>query len=207
MPSKQLDTLFFVNSGAEAVENAIKVARYATGKPNIIVVQGGYHGRSVGTMSLTTSDTVYRSRFGPLMPGVFVTPFPYHLHMPWCKTPEEASDHCIDELRLLLKQQTAPVETAGVILEPVLGEGGYVPPPLDFLKKLKAVCQEHQMLLIADEVQTGFGRTGKYFAVEHFDVEPDILVMAKGIASGMPLSAISANSSVLNKLPLGTIVR
>jgi len=192
-----LDCFFFSNSGAEAVEASIKLARQVTGRPNIVVFQGGFHGRTVGTMSLTTSKTIYRAGYQPLMPGVFVAPFPYAYRYGW--EPEETSCWCLDELRFLLKTQTAPKETAAMLVEPVLGEGGYVVPPPSFLPGLRQICDEHGILLIADEIQSGFGRTGKFFACEHFGVVPDILVMAKGLASGFPLSGIAARRELMEK--------
>lgn len=197
-----LDTYFFSNSGAEAVEAAIKLARQASGKPNIIVFQGSFHGRTIGTMSLTTSKTVYRFGYQPLMAGVFVAPYPYAYRYGW--DDETVTDFALAELRHLLKSQTAPEETAAILIEPVLGEGGYVVPPQRFMRELRQLCDEHGILLIADEVQSGFGRTGKFFAIEHFDLLPDIVVMAKGLASGLPLSGIAASKSLMAKWKPGT---
>mmetsp|Transcript_14644 Transcript_14644/g.43983 ORF Transcript_14644/g.43983 Transcript_14644/m.43983 type:complete len:463 (+) Transcript_14644:2189-3577(+) len=201
MPSPDLDTVFYANSGAEAVEGAIKLARHATGKPNIIVFQGSYHGRTIGTMSLTTSKTIYKAGFGPLMPGVFVAPFPYAKQLP--RGTKDMNAYCLEQVELLLKQQTDPRETAAVLLEPILGEGGYVVPDKEFMQGLKAICEKHELLFIADEIQAGFGRTGKMFAVEHFDVVPDILVIAKGLASGYPLSGIVSRKELMDKQPPG----
>ncbi len=197
-----LDTYFFSNSGAEAVEAAIKLARQASGKPNIIVFQGSFHGRTIGTMSLTTSKTVYRFGYQPLMAGVFVAPYPYAFRYGWDE--ETVTDFALAELRHLLKSQTAPEETAAILIEPVLGEGGYVVPPKRFMRELRQLCTEHDILLIGDEVQSGFGRTGKFFALEHFDFEPDIVVMAKGLASGLPLSGIAASQLLMAKWKPGT---
>ncbi len=197
-----LDTFFFSNSGAEAVEGAVKLARHATGRPNIIVFQGSFHGRTNQTMSMTTSKTVYRQHYQPLAAGVFVAPFPYAYRYGW--GPEETSQWCLRELRHLLASQTAPDETAALVVEPVLGEGGYVVPPASFLAGLRQICDEYGILLVADEVQTGFGRTGKFFAVEHFGVVPDILIMAKGLASGLPLSGVAAPRALMDKWRVGT---
>jgi len=192
-----LDSFFFSNSGAEAVEGAVKLARHATGKPNVIVFQGSFHGRTALTMALTTSKTVYRVGYQPLPAGVFVAPYPYAYRYGW--DDERTVDFCLGELRLLLKTQTAPQETAAILVEPVLGEGGYVVPPAGFLRGLREICDEHGMLLIADEIQSGFGRTGKWFAIEHFDVVPDVMTMAKGIASGLPLSGVVASQDLMDQ--------
>jgi 4-aminobutyrate aminotransferase len=197
-----LDTFFFSNSGAEAVEGAVKLARHATGRPNVIVFQGSFHGRTNQTMAMTTSKTIYRQHYQPLAAGVFVAPYPYSYRYGW--DPEETSRWCLKELRHLLASQTAPSETAAIIVEPVLGEGGYVVPPPSFLPGLRQICDEHGMLLIADEVQSGFGRTGRFFAVEHFGVVPDVLIMAKGLASGFPLSGLAAPRALMDKWIPGT---
>lgn len=198
----QLDSFFFSNSGAEAVEAAVKLARAAAGKPNVIVFQGSFHGRTHATMAMTTAKTIYRAGYQPLIPGVFVAPFPYAYRYGWDE--ETTVEFCIAELRRLLKTQTAPEETAVVLIEPVLGEGGYVVPPPAFMPRLRELCDENGLLLAADEVQSGFGRTGKWFAMEHFRTTPDILIMAKGIASGMPLSAIAAPRALMEKWPPGS---
>lgn len=198
----QLDRFFFSNSGAEAVEASIKLARHATRRTNVIVFQGSFHGRTVATMSLTTSKTIYRVGYQPLMPGVFVAPYPYAYYYGWSE--EETTHFCLRELRHLLKTQTAPEETAAVLIEPVLGEGGYVVPPVSFMQRLRELCDESDLLLIIDEVQSGFGRTGKFFAFEHFDIMPDVVVMAKGLASGLPLSGIAASHKLMEHWTPGT---
>jgi len=206
----QLDTFFFANSGAEAVESAVKLARQATKRPNIIVFQRGFHGRTIGTMSLTSSKTIYRAGFQPLMPGVFIAPFAYCYRCPKADAnPEKYSfdkgcTWALDELDFILHSQTAPWETAAILVEPVLGEGGYIIPPKRFLQGLRKICDEHGIMLIADEIQAGFGRTGRYFAFEHFDIIPDIIIMAKGLASGMPLSCIAAKSEIMDTSPPGS---
>lgn len=211
MPHKSLDTFFFWNSGSEAVEAAVKLARHATKKQNIIVMQGSYHGRTFGTMAMTRSKTIYGENYAPLMPGVFSVPFPY------CKQCSIALNAdgkfgfdkcCMDpvlQLELLLKRETAPSDTAAIFVEPVLGEGGYVPPPAGYLAALRKICDKHNILLVADEVQCGFGRTGKMFAVEHWDVRPDILIMAKGIANGFPLSGIVSRKELMDKQQPGSM--
>jgi 4-aminobutyrate aminotransferase len=197
-----LDSFFFSNSGAEIVEAAVKLAKVASGRPNTIVFSGSFHGRTHLTMTMTTSKTVYRAGFQPLVPGIFVAPYPYAyaLHL----DAEEASAYCIAQLQKLLKSQTAPEETACVVIEPELGEGGYVVPPASFVRALRALCDEHGILLVADEIQSGFGRTGRFFGLEHFDVRPDILIMAKAIASGLPLSALAARKELMAKWKPGS---
>jgi 4-aminobutyrate aminotransferase len=192
-----LDCFFFTNSGAEVIEGAVKLARHATQRQNIIVFQGSFHGRTNATMAMTTSKTIYRAGYQPLTGAVFVAPYPYAYRYGW----DEATTvrFCLEELKHLLKSQTAPEETAAILIEPVLGEGGYVVPPPGFLPALRELCDQHGILLIADEVQSGIGRTGKWFAVEHTGVVPDILVMAKGIASGLPLAGLAARRSLMEK--------
>jgi 4-aminobutyrate aminotransferase len=168
----------------------------------VIVFQGSFHGRTVGTMSLTTSKTIYRAGYQPLMPGVFVAPYPYAYRFGWDE--QETVEWCLEELRFLLLTQTAPHETAAILVEPVLGEGGYVPPPPGFLRGLREIADEHGSWLIIDEIQSGFGRTGKWFAHEHYDVTPDILTIAKGMASGMPISGVLAPLSLMEKWTPGS---
>ncbi|KAI9104692.1 acetylornithine aminotransferase [Phlyctochytrium arcticum] len=204
MPHQSLDTFLWVNSGSEAVESAVKLARHATKKQNIIVMQGGFHGRTIGTMSMTRSKTIYAAGFAPLMPGVFTTSFPYAYHSPG-KSLDEVCDNSIRDLKLLLKQQTAPSDTAAIVLEPVLGEGGYVPAPKAFFEHLRDVCDKNNILLVADEVQSGFGRTGKYFAIEHSGTRPDIMIMAKGIANGFPLAGIVSRKELMDTQTPGSM--
>lgn len=197
-----IDQFFFSNSGAEAVEAAVKLARMATQRRNIIVFQGSFHGRTHQAMAMTTSKYVYRYNYQPLPGAIFVAPFPYAYYYGW----DEATtiDFCMQQLDLLLKSQSAADETAAIVIEPVLGEGGYVPAPPEFLRRLRALCDETGILLVLDEVQSGFGRTGKFFCCEHADVTPDILVMAKGLGSGMPISAIGARAELMAHWKPGT---
>ena len=197
-----LDGFFFSNSGAEAIEGAVKLARQATGRTNVIVFQGSFHGRTAGTMSLTTSKTIYRAGYQPLMPGVFVAPYPYAYRYGW--DTERTSQWCLEELDYLLTTQTAPHETAAILIEPVLGEGGYVVPPASFLHGLREVCDRHGILLIADEIQSGMGRTGRWFACEHFDLRPDIVTVAKGLASGLPISGVFSRMELMRKWEPGS---
>jgi 4-aminobutyrate aminotransferase len=197
-----IDGFFFSNSGAEALEGAVKLARAATGRPNVIVFQGSFHGRTSGTMAMTTSKTIYRAGYQPLPAGFFVAPYPYAYRYGWDE--ETTSQWCLEELDYLLNSQTAPSETAAILIEPVLGEGGYVVPPTSFLKGLREICDKHGILLIFDEVQSGFGRTGKWFAQEHFGVVPDIMTVAKGIASGLPLSGVFSRLDLMKKWTPGS---
>lgn len=289
--SKPLDSFVFGNSGAEAVENAVKLARQATGRQNVIVMQGGFHGRSLGAMSLTTSRAVYRAHFGPVLSGIFQIPFPFWKQVPgWSSlspeppaevlaqaeytfptglpehtisghqlnqfpeaegsyvpelnhnrataataqqpTPAVAYTHqelfdshswldsatadrlgedCLQQLDLLFKQSCAPSETAAILLEPVIGEGGYVAAPESFLRGLRERCDRHGILLILDEVQTGFGRTGTLFAADRYtesngeQLVPDIMCLAKGLASGHPLSAIATRTHLSSMQPPGSM--
>lgn len=201
LPEK-LNAYYFSNSGAEILEGAVKLAKQATKRPNVIVFQGSFHGRTHLTMSMTTSKTIYRAGHQPLIPGIFVAPFPYAYKYGWDE--ETTVNYCLKELKLLFKAQTAPEETAAIVIESVLGEGGYVPPPARFMRELRDICDHYGILLIADEVQSGFGRTGTWFAFEHFGIVPDIVCMAKGLASGMPLSGLAANMDVMRKWTPGS---
>jgi 4-aminobutyrate aminotransferase len=198
-----IDSFYFANSGAEALENAVKIAKAATGRPNVIVFNGSFHGRTHATMALTTSKTGYRTGFAPLPGGIYVSPFPYAFNMKM--TEEQASQYALEQLEYLLVSQTAPRDTAAILIESVLGEGGYIVPPDSFMKGLREICDRHGIMLIFDEVQSGFGRTGKWFALEHFGVVPDIITAAKGIASGLPLSAVFSRTDIMKKLDVGSI--
>ena len=217
----QIDTYFFSNSGAEAIEASVKLAKQATGRTNVITFEGSFHGRTHMTMAMTMSKTSYRAGYQPLPSGVFGAPYAHCFHCPVAQRTMDVAEraalsascptdggHCcgyaLDQLRYLLKTQSAPQETAAIVVEPVLGEGGYVVPPNSFLQGLRTICDEYGIMLIFDEVQTGFGRTGKFFALEHSGVMPDILVMAKGLASGMPLSAVAASRKVMAKWTPGS---
>ncbi len=195
-----IDTFFYANSGAEITEAAVKLAKQATGRPNIIVFQGSFHGRTHQAMAMTTSKTVYRAGHAPLPSGIFIAPYP-NVRADDVQAEVARALAGFDEL---LTSVTAPSETAAVIIEPVLGEGGYVAAPAGFLEAIDRRCKEHGMLFIADEVQSGFGRTGKMFAIEHYDVQPDIVCMAKGIASGFPFSALGTRRELDDKWPTGS---
>jgi 4-aminobutyrate aminotransferase len=196
---------FLSNSGAEAVEASVKLARVATDRPAIVAFRGGFHGRTAQTMALTTAKDTYRAAFEPLPGSVYHTPFPYCFRA--AGGPHDPSACTCDweaQLDLLFHQIVDPERVAAIIVEPVLGEGGYVVPPATFLPRLREITRQHGILLVADEVQTGFGRTGAMFAVRHWNVEPDILVMAKGIASGLPLSGILARTELMERWKPGT---
>ncbi len=192
-----LDRMFFANSGSEAVEAALRLARMSTGRPNVIVFHGGFHGRTVAAASMTTSGTKFRSGFNPIMGGVVISPFPNPTHYGW--TQEEATDFALRELDHVLQTVTPPNDTAAFFVEPVLGEGGYVPASTRFLEGLRERADRHDIRLVIDEVQTGWGRTGEFWGADHFGVSGDILVTAKGLASGFPLSAIAAKADVMEK--------
>ncbi|UYM03772.1 aspartate aminotransferase family protein [Solicola gregarius] len=192
-----LERVFFSNSGSEAIEAALRLTRQATGRPNIIVFHGGFHGRTVAAASLTTSGTKFRAGFSPLMSGVHVSPFPDPTHFGW--TQDEATDFALKQLDYTLQTMSSPQDTAAFLVEPVLGEGGYVPANERFLAGLRERADKHGILLVLDEVQTGWGRTGKFWGLDHFNAKPDVLVTAKGIASGFPLSAIAASPELMAK--------
>nr|WP_299380120.1 4-aminobutyrate--2-oxoglutarate transaminase [uncultured Halomonas sp.] len=175
--------VMLANSGAEALENAVKIARAATGKTNVICFDGGYHGRTFMTMAMNGKVNPYQTDFGPMPGTVFRAPYPVPYH-------GVSEDEALRGLKMALRTDANPKDTAAIILEPVLGEGGFYAAPASFLKAIREICDEHGMLMIVDEVQSGFGRTGKMFAIEHSGVEPDIMTMAKSMGDGMPISAV-----------------
>ncbi|MDA2913801.1 acetyl ornithine aminotransferase family protein [Acidobacteriia bacterium AH_259_A11_L15] len=194
--------VFYGNSGAEAIECALKLARYATGRKNFIAFQGCFHGRTYGALSLTASKSVQRERFGPFLSGVLHAPYAYPYRCPVGAPPEKCAQACLNFLEnVLLKTVSAPEEVAAIIVEPIQGEGGYVVPPDEFLQGLERLCRRHGMLLVMDEVQTGMGRTGRWWACQHPGVTPDILCIAKGIASGLPLGACVARADLMSWPP------
>ena len=193
-----LDSVFYANSGSEAVEAAVRLARMATAKPNIIVFQGGFHGRTVAAASLTTAGTRFSAGFSPLMSGVHMAPFPYAYRYGW--DTDTAVDFALRELDYLLQSRVAPTDTAAFLIEPVLGDGGYLPTPPRFLQGLRERADRHGILLVLDEVQAGFGRTGRFWGHQHAaGLTPDILITAKGLASGFPISAIAAPTELMSK--------
>jgi 4-aminobutyrate aminotransferase len=193
---------FFGNSGTEAIEACIKLARYATGRPNIVAFLGGFHGRTLGSLALTASKTVQRTGFGPLMPGVFHAPYADCYRCPLGLQPETCAAECLDSIEhQLFVQLVSPEEVAAIVIEPIQGEGGYVVAPDQFLQRLRELTQRHGILLIVDEVQSGMGRTGRMFAIEHAAVKPDVVAMAKGIASGLPLGVATARAELMTWPP------
>ncbi|MEX6428763.1 MAG: aspartate aminotransferase family protein [Ferrimicrobium sp.] len=192
-----LDSIFYANSGSEAVEASIRLARMATGRPNIIAFHGGFHGRTVAAAALTSAGTKFRSGFSPIMGGVHIAPFPYAFRYGWDE--ETAIDFALRELDYLLQTISSPADTAGFIVEPVLGDGGYLPAPPRFLEGLRERANHHDIVLILDEVQAGVGRTGRFWGHQHSSISPDILITAKGLASGFPISAIAAPVELMSK--------
>ena len=203
LPPK-LDNFFFANSGTEAIEGALKLAKYTTKRPYVVSFTGCFHGRSIGALSVTTSKSAYRKH---LQPSWLAYQLPYALpeDLPAGEDPEvffpEKLEH---DVKKLFNHQVSPEEVACMIIEPVLGEGGYIIPPKAWLQKIREICDRHGILLIFDEVQTGFGRTGNWFAAQTFDVKPDIMAVAKGIAAGLPLSATIASKELMDQWPLGS---
>jgi 4-aminobutyrate aminotransferase/(S)-3-amino-2-methylpropionate transaminase len=186
----------FLSTGAEAVENAIKIARYATRRSAVIAFTGGFHGRTLGCIALTGKVQPYKAGFGPMLPEVFHVPYPMAYHG---VTP----DHSLAAIENLFKADVDPARVAAVIIEPVQGEGGFYAAPPEFLRALRTLCDRHGMLLIADEIQTGFARTGKMFAIEHAGVEPDLMTVAKSIAGGVPLSAVVGKAEIMDAPVVG----
>ena len=193
-----LDVTFLTNSGAEAVEAALKLAKFVTGRPGIIAFQGGFHGRTIGAVSVTSSKVHYRERYEPLMPSTYLLPFPHPYRCPLGHAPADCVQQCLAYIERQFERVIDPHSVAAMLIEPVLGEGGYIPAPQAFLEALRAICDRYGILLIFDEVQTGFGRTGKWWAGQHYGVTPDVQVMAKAIASGFPLSAISSTRAIMD---------
>jgi 4-aminobutyrate aminotransferase len=201
----RLDSVFLNNSGGEAIDAAIKLARYVTGRPNIISFTGGFHGRTLLATALTSAKSYYREGYEPLPSGITQIPYPYCYRCPVKQTPGSCKLECFELLERAFHHQVKPNTVAAIIMEPVQGEGGYVVPatgyPVEdgYMQRLRKLCDQNGILLIFDEVQTGFGRTGKWFASNHFDVEPDILVLAKGIASGFPMAAVVSRKELMDK--------
>ena len=206
-PGSYKKRALMLNSGSEAVENAVKIVRQSTGRKNILSFENSFHGRTYMAMTLTGKWDPYKVGFEPFVPGVYFTPFPYAYRCPWGTDDKEecgkAAIHHIE--KSIFKTQVDPSTVGAVITEPVQGEGGFIDPPKNFLPMLKELCEEHGIMLIDDEVQTGFGRTGKMWAIEHYGVEPDLMTMAKAIASGLPLSAVVARDVLMKDIYPGSL--
>jgi 4-aminobutyrate aminotransferase len=201
-PGKTPKRVYFGNSGAEALEAAIKLVKYHTKRDKLIAFHGAFHGRTMGALSLTASRSIQRKGFGTLLSGVFHMPFPDTYRGTYGIRPESASADCLSYLENeLFRRRVDPEEVAGIFIEPIQGEGGYLPAPADFLQGLQRICRKYGIMFVADEVQSGMGRTGRWWASDHAGIEPDIICTAKGIASGMPLSAIIARADVMNWVP------
>jgi 4-aminobutyrate aminotransferase len=189
---------FFGNSGTEAIEACLKLSRYTTGRQNMLAFIGGFHGRSMGSLALTASKAIQRRGFGPLLPGVYHAPYPDRYRCPLGSTPETCAAACIDYIEhQLFTHLVSPDEVAAVVVEPIQGEGGYIVAPEEFLQRLRELTRKHGILLVADEVQSGMGRSGKMFAIEFTGVEPDMIAIAKGIASGLPLGVAAARAGLM----------
>lgn len=196
-----IDKFGYANSGAEAVEAAVKLARYTTGRQGVIAFRGAFHGRTMGSVSYTTSNAKYRNGYHPVLGSTFVAPFPHPYR--WGVSEEEATERALDELRLMFKHVVTPDNIGAMLIEPIQGEGGYYPAPVAFLEALRSICDEHGIMLVFDEVQTGFGRTAEWFATDHYPIGPDIIALGKGIANGLPLSAYGAAADVIDGWPVG----
>jgi 4-aminobutyrate aminotransferase len=201
-PGKGPKRVYFGNSGAEAIEAAIKLAKFHTKRDMLVAFHGAFHGRTIGALSLTASRAIQRKGFGTLLSGVFHMPFPDTYRGTYGVRPEQASADCLGYLQNeLFRRRVDPGEVAAIFIEPIQGEGGYLPAPPEFLQGLESICRKNGILLVADEVQSGMGRTGKWWAVDYAGIEPDIICVAKGIASGMPLSAIVTKAEVMDWTP------
>ncbi|WP_010531860.1 4-aminobutyrate--2-oxoglutarate transaminase [Lentibacillus jeotgali] len=187
-----------LNSGAEAIENAIKVSRKYTGKQAVVSFERGFHGRTNLTMGMTSKVKPYKFGFGPFAPDIYQAPYPYLYHKPSQLTDDEYVDQVIRDFEDFFVSSVAPENVACVVMEPVQGEGGFIIPPKRFVQYVKEFCEKHGIVFVADEIQTGFGRTGKLFAVDHFDVEPDLMTVSKSMAAGLPLSGVVGKKEILN---------
>lgn len=194
-----LDMLFFGNSGTEAVEAALKLARYASGRQSVIACTGGFHGRTMGALSLAGASSAYRRRCHPLLPSVYHVNYPACFACPSGMNPEACGAHCLVEIERLLRCQVPPEEVCAIVMEPFLGGGGYCPAPASYLRGVRGICDEHGILLVFDEVQSGVGRTGRWFCCEHAGVRPDVLTVAKAVASGFPLGAVLAPARLMRQ--------
>lgn len=204
-PGEHHKKTFFLNSGAEAVENAVKIARKYTGRKAILSFERGFHGRTYMAMSLTSKVKPYKYQFGPFVADTYKMSYPYYYRKPSGMSDEQVDEACLNQLETFFLSEISAEETAAIIMEPIQGEGGFVVPSRYFMKSVKEICEKHGILFIADEVQTGFGRTGKLFASEHFNIIPDIITMSKSIAAGFPISAVTGRAEVMDAPGVGEI--
>ncbi len=195
----------FMNSGAEAVESAVKIARKATGKRGIICFEGAFHGRTLMALSLTSKVVPYKEGMGPFAPDVYRVPFPYVYRWPGHPSEEEVCKQALEHLERALYTQVSPAETAAIIIEPIQGENGFITPPPAYLKGVQELCRRYDILLICDEVQTGYGRTGEFLASAHYGIEPDLITLGKSIAAGMPLSGVVGRAELLDAAGDGSV--
>lgn len=194
---------FLSNSGAEGVETAIKMARAYTGRPAIVTYEGAYHGRTLLTLSLTSKYALFKKTFGPFAPEIYRVPYPYAYRCPHCRNEGACNLTCFEDLERALLAHVDPAAVAAIIIEPVQGEGGFIPADYEYMRRLRQLCDKHGIVLIADEVQAGFCRTGRWFSFEHSGIQPDLVVMAKSIAAGMPLAAVTGKATIVDAPHLG----
>ncbi|MEW9182079.1 4-aminobutyrate--2-oxoglutarate transaminase [Bacillus mycoides] len=197
VPGTSKKKTMFANSGAEAIENAVKIARKVTGRRKVISFERGFHGRTLMTMSLSTKENPYKAGFGPFVSDMHILPYPYYYRAEEGVSTEEVDSQVIYQFEKFL-EEVSPEQVAAIVMEPVQGEGGFIVPSISFVKRLREICNQYGILMIMDEVQTGFGRTGKWFATEHFYIEPDIMTLSKSIAGGLPLSAIVGRAELMD---------
>jgi 4-aminobutyrate aminotransferase len=201
---KGLEMPFFCNSGAEAIEGALKLARYVTRRPAIIAFEGGFHGRTFGAASVSSVKSKYRRHLEPFVPGIYFADYAYPYRCPLGADPKTVIEWSLESIQKIFDRFAQPSDVAAFLVEPIQGEGGYVIPPADWLKELRTICDQHGILLIFDEIQTGFGRTGHMFASQAFGAPPDIMAIAKGIANGFPMGAIVASREIMGQWPYGS---
>ena len=204
-PGKEAKAVAYVTSGAEAVENAVKVARVATGRTGVITLNNAYHGRTMLTLAMTSRVLPFKAGFGPFAPEVYPVGSPYCYRCPIGKTYPDCGIACADLLKELFIKSIPAKSVCCMVMEPVLGEGGFIVPPKEYVQKVKAICEENGILFVSDEIQSGFARTGKMFAIEHFDVEPDMITTAKSLAAGVPIAAIVGKREIMDKVQPGGV--
>ncbi|MEH6938092.1 4-aminobutyrate--2-oxoglutarate transaminase [Bacillus sp. JJ664] len=204
-PGQYEKQVAFFNSGAEAVENAVKIARKYTKRQGIISFTRGFHGRTLMTMTMTSKVKPYKYGFGPFAPEVYKAPYPYVYRRPDQMSEKEYSHFIIDQFEQFLIAEVAPETIAAVVMEPIQGEGGFIVPDIDFVKKVREICKNYGILFVADEIQTGFARTGKYFAIEHFGVEPDLITISKSMGAGVPISGVIGRKEIMESADIGEL--